>query len=256
LSTIGCADLPDAAAMLRDVRAHQQDLEAVRENYTFHRIRRTDDVDARGRVTKKETLEREIFFVNGRTIGRMVKKNGVALDAQGQKAEEARVKKAIEAALKGPSRSQAAGRTTLISDILAVSKISNPRRISLNGRSTLAYDFMGDPTARAKTMEQNAVKKISGTIWFDEADRQVAQLEIKLDDNFKIGGGLLASVRKGTTVKLNQGPVGEGLWMQTSNEEHIDVRILVKGTRQNIHVEDFDFKRFDVGTVQRMEAPR
>jgi hypothetical protein len=208
LSTIVSADIPDAPAMLRDVRAHQQELE------------------------------------------------GVALDAQGQKAEETRVKKVVEAALKGPFKTQAAGRTTLVSDILAVSKISNPRRISLNGRNTLAYDFMGDPAARAKTMEQNAIKKISGTIWFDEADRQVAQLEITLDANFKIGGGLLANVRKGTTVKLNQGRVGEGLWMQTSNEQHIDVRILVKGTRQNIHVEDFDFKKFDVGTVQHLNAPR
>jgi hypothetical protein len=252
------ADIPDAAAMLRDVRAHQAALDAIRENYTFHRIRRTDDVDASGKVKSSNAIEREIFFVHGFPVGRTLKRNGVALSAQEAKSEDDNVRKAVAKALKSPDGGgPAAGRTALVSDILAVTTISNPRRVSLNGRSALAYDFKGDPKAHAQSMQQNAAKKLSGTIWFDEADRQVAQLEIELDANFKVGGGLLADVRKGTTLRVNQSPVGEGLWMQTSNEQHLDLRIvLVKGYRQNIHVQDFDFKKFDVGAVQRVEAPR
>lgn len=252
------ADMPDAAAMLRDVRAHQAALDAIRENYTFHRIRRTDEVDANGKVKSSNTIEREIFFANGFPIGRTVKRNGVPLSAREEKAENDNVRQAVAKALKTPGGGgPAAGRGALVSDILAVTKMSNPRRVSLNGRNTLAYDFKGDPKAHAKTMQQNAAKKLSGTIWLDEADRQVAQLEIQLDDNFKVGAGLLADVRKGTTLKVSQSPVGEGLWMQTSNEQHIDVRIvLVKGYRQNIHVQDFDFKKFDVGTVQKLEGPQ
>jgi outer membrane lipoprotein-sorting protein len=252
------ADIPDAAAMLRDVRAHQAALDAIRENYTFHRIRRTDDVDANGKVKSSNSVEREIFFVHGFPVGRTLKRNGVALSAQEEKSEDDNVRKAVAKALKTPGGGgPAAGRTALVSDILAVTTISNPRRVSLNGRSALAYDFRGDPKAHAHTMQQNAAKKLFGTIWFDEADRQVAQLEVQLDDNFKVGGGLLADVRKGTTLRVNQSPVGEGLWMQTSNEQHLDLRIvLVKGYRQNVHVQDFDFKKFDVGAVQKVEAPR
>ena len=246
--------------MLREVRAHQQEMDAIRENYTFHRIRRTDEVDANGTVKNTTTLEREIFFVNGREIGRTVRKNGVALSAQEAKSEDSNVRKLVQNALREIAKTgPGPNRNPLIGDILAVSKISNPRRLILNGRSTLAYDFKGDPNAHVQDPHdtlQNAAKKMAGTIWFDETDRQVARLEVTLDDNFKIGGGLLGNVRKGTTLRVEQSPVGQGLWMQTSNEQHLDIRIVVKGLRQNIHVQDSDFKRFDVGTIEKVGTPK
>jgi hypothetical protein len=260
LSATACAaggDIPDAATMLREVSTHQRELDAIRDNYTFHRLRRTEEVDASGRVTKTETVELEIFSVNGRPIRRILKRNGVPLSEHEQKAQDANVRKAVEAAIKQPPASgPSPARATLVSDILAMSKISNPRRLDLNGRSTLTYEFKGDPGARAKTMEQNAARKLSGTIWFDEKDRQVAQLEIQLNENFKVGGGLLASVQKGAALKLSQSPVGDGLWMQTSNEEHLNARFLMmKGVHQNIRVEDSDFRKFDVATAQKIGAP-
>jgi hypothetical protein len=171
--------------------------------------------------------------VNGRQIRWLVKRDGAELAAQEAKTEQTRVAKLVEMAMKQSLKPrQQAGQATLIGDILAVAKISNPRWISLNGRTTLAYDFAGDPKARVpdpRDTFQNAAKKTEGTIWFDEADRQVARLEVRLDDNFKIGGGLLASVRKGTILKLEQSPVGEGLWMQTANEQYLDARICRDG---------------------------
>jgi len=60
--------MPDLPTLLKDVQAHQRQLDEIRENYTYHRIRQVDDLDKNGAVTKTETIEREIFFVNGRQI--------------------------------------------------------------------------------------------------------------------------------------------------------------------------------------------
>jgi hypothetical protein len=104
---------------------------------------------------------------------------------------------------------------------------------------------------------QNAGKKLTGKIWIDESDRQVARLEFEVGENFHIGGGLLANIQKGSAFTLEQSPVGQGLWLETSNEQHVAARLLlVKSFRENVHVKDFDFKRFDVGTVQQIGAPR
>lgn len=228
-------------------------MDELRENYTFHRMRTTDDLNKKGAVTKTETMEREIFFVNGRRVGRLVKKNGIALSAQEQKAEQSRVDKEVASLLKQPAPKQRL--SSELSDLLAVAKISNPRRISRNARATLAFDFAGDPKAHAHGMDQNIAKKIAGTIWIDEADRQVARLEVRFDENFHLGGGILASIQQGTTFEDEQSPVGQGLWLETASEEHVTARLLIKNFRQNVHVKDFDFKRFDVGVLEHIGPP-
>jgi hypothetical protein len=250
------APIPDLPALFKEIEANQNKMDEVRENFTFHRIRRTDDLDKNGAVIKTTTQEREIFFVNGHQIGRLVKRDGVALSAPEEKSEQARVKRLIETNMKiAPTARQRGGGTGLISQVLAVTKVSNPRRLSLNGRDTLAFDFAGDPNARAHDTGQSAAKKMAGTIWIDEADRQVARLEVRLDDNFHLAGGLLASIQKGTTMQVEQAPVGQGLWLQTTNESHVAARLVVKSFRQNLHVRDFDFRRFDVGVLQQISPP-
>jgi hypothetical protein len=246
--------IPDPIAFFNEVKAHQGEMDAIRENYTFHRIRQTEEVDKKGSVTKTTTAEREIFFVNGYQVGRLIKRNGVELSPPEEKKEQARVKKVVEMRMKS-APGHRVGRIGPISEILAVSKISNPRRVSLNGRDTIAFDFTGDPQAHAHNMEQNATKKMGGAIWFDEADRQVARMEEHLDDNFRIGGGLLASVKKGTNLTLEQSPVGQGLWMQTASEEYIAARLVVKGFRLKVHIKDFDFRKFNVETLQQIGPP-
>ncbi len=79
-ATVGAQQqIPNVADLLKDVRAHQQKLDDIRENYTFHQIVTTDELDPNGAVKKNTSQEREIFFVYGYRIGRLVKRNGVPL---------------------------------------------------------------------------------------------------------------------------------------------------------------------------------
>jgi hypothetical protein len=144
----------------------------------------------------------------------------------------------------------------MISTILPMVTVSNPRRISFHGRSTLAFDFIGDPHAKAKDTNQNVAKKMAGTVWFDEADHQVARLEVHLYDNFRLGGGLLASVQKGSTIDVEQSPIGDGLWMQTSSEQRFAARIVVKSVRENVHIKNVDFKKFNVDALDKTLPPQ
>ena len=139
--------------------------------------------------------------------------------------------------------------------VLAVSEVSNPRRTEMKGRPTLVFDFKGDPKAEAHRMEEKAAKKIEGKVWVDEADRQVARLEVEFDHNFRIAGGLLASIQKGTVIKIEQSPIGEGLWMQTANDPHMNLRVIVKGMHENTRVKKFDFKRFNADATEVEKKP-
>ena len=254
-SVMFAQQMPDLPTLLKDVAAHQRQLDEIRENYTYHRIRQVDDLDKNGAVTKTEIIEREVFFVNGRQIGRVVKRNGVPISAAEEKAERERIQELAERFAKLPDAAGSGGRVGLIAEILKVVNVSNPRRVELNGRATLAFDFAGDRQAAAHGMEQNAEKKSAGTVWIDEADRQVARLEVRLDDNFHVGGGLLGSLQKGTRIDVEQSPIGDGLWMETANEQHVEARLVIKRYRQNVHIKDVDFKRFDVESLQKISPP-
>ncbi len=234
---------------MKEVQAHQQQMGKIRENYTFHRIRRVEELDGKGTLKKITLREHEVFFVNGHQIRRLVKRDGDALGEAEDTKEQERVRRlTMEFSKKAPSFGKGGG-VDLISTILAVSEVLNPRRTELNQRSTIVFDFKGNPKAEAHGLEANAAKKLAGTVWIDEVDRQVARFEIEFYEDFRIAGGLLASIQKGTIIKIDQSPIGEGLWMQTANEQHMNMRVITKRLHENSRIESFDFKRFNVDAM-------
>ena len=85
----------------------------------------------------------------------------------------------------------------------------------------------------------------------DEADRQVAHLEVSFNDNFHVAGGVLATVQKGSNFRVEQAPVGGGVWLPTGGEGSMQARIMVfKNLRQRFTERDYDFKHFSVEAQQ------
>ena len=252
------APMPDPATLVQEIEAHQRSLDELRENYTFHEITRTDELGANGSVKDSTTEERDVFFVNGHRIARLLKKNGRELTEGERKSEQERIQRLIEKDLKLPPGHayNRRGENVGLGQILPLMKISNPRRIPLNGRSTLAFDFVGDPHAKAHGLAENAARKIAGTVWIDESDREVARLEAHFDDNFRIGAGFVASIQKGTSLVFEQSRLSQALWMPSVSEIHLAAReLLVKGVRRNIHIRDSDFRRFDTEVQQKIAPP-
>ncbi len=250
--------MPDPSVLVKQIEAHQRQMDDLRENYTFREIMLTDDLDAAGHVKSTDSEEREVFFVNGYRITRLVKKGGKDLSEGERRSEQKRVNALVDKdvhAARGHAYNRR-GENVSIGEILALMRISNPRRIQFNGRSTLAYDFIGDPHAHAHGLAENAARKIAGTVWIDETDRDVARLEAHFDDTFRIGGGLVANIQKGTSLIFEQSRIGEELWLPAVSEIHLDAReLLVRGVKQNIHIKDSDFRRFDTEVLQHVSPP-
>jgi hypothetical protein len=104
-------------------------------------------------------------------------------------------------------------------------------------------------------MSEDVSKKLQGTVWIDEADRQVAHLEVSFNDNFHVGGGLVASVQKGSSFRFDQELVNGEVWLPTEGGGTIQARfLLVKGIHQRFIERDYDYKRFRVETQQGKDA--
>jgi hypothetical protein len=249
------APLPGIPQLLREVVEHQKQLDKVRENYTFSSFVTTQDIDANGRVTQTKTEELEEFFVNAHPIGRTVKKNGQPLDEHAQKKETERVTKLVEKAEKTPRDQPLEGQSISVSRVLEIMDVRNPRRETFRGRPTIVFDFVGRRDAKTHGLAEDASKKLQGTVWIDEADRQVAHLEVRFNDNFRVAGGLLGTIEKGSNIRFDQAKENGEIWLPTGGEGSLQARILlVKGIRQHVTERDYDYKRFRVDTQQPKDA--
>jgi hypothetical protein len=237
---------------MQEVVEHQKQLEKVRENYTYSAQEITQDLDSGGAITKTETNESECFFVHGHIICRQVKKEGKPLDEHEEKKETERVEKLVEKAEKTPPEQALEGQGVSISRVIAIMDVSNPRRVQYRGRTTIVFDFVGRKDAKTSGMAEDMSKKIKGSIWIDEADRQIAHMEASFTDNFKIGGGLVLNVQKGSSFYFDQAPVNGELWLPTGAEGNVKLRLLLfKGERQHFTQKVSNYQRFKVETEQQ-----
>lgn len=246
--SFGQADGPiDLNAVLRQVQQHQQQVEALRENYTYDCLETTQEIDSSGRVKKTETEQREIFFVHGHLIGEVVQRNGQPLSASDQEKEKERVAALVAKAETTPAGERLDGPSITVGRVLELMDLRNPRREIFRGRPTIVFDFVGRRDMKTHGIMEDASKKLEGTVWIDAADLQVAHLEVRVADNFRLAGGLLASVQKGSNFYFDQAPVHGGLWLPTGFEANMQARVLlVKNLRERRVQRDYDFRRFGV----------
>jgi hypothetical protein len=244
------AALPDAATLLHEVEAQQKQLDKVRENYTFRAVQTTRQLDSKGNTKKVETEEHEVFFVNGHQVEKLVRKDGKDLTPDQARKEQDRVNKEVLKISKPGYTDPDKGEIT-VSRLLQIVTFSKPRRVRLNGRDTIAFDFAGDEHAKAHGRDEDALKKVSGTIWIDEADHEVSRMNATLDENYHVGFGLLASVAKGSNVVFDQGLIRNEAWLPTAIALHLQARaFLVAGFRADIDVRFDQYRKFQTDAVQ------
>jgi hypothetical protein len=247
--------LPEIRQLMHEVQEHQKQLDKIRENYTYTSYQVVEDIDASGQVKKTQASEYNDFFVNGHVIERKVKENNKPLNAHDDQKETERVTKLVEKAEKTPRDHPLEGPTISVSRLLDIMDVRNERRELYRGDQTIVFDFVGRKDAKTHGMAEDASKKLKGTIWINEADRQVAHLEVSFDDNFRLVGGLVATVQKGSNFRFEQAKVNGEIWLPTGGEGTMQARVLLlKSLRQRFRERDYDYKRFTVDAQQQKDA--
>ena len=245
--------LPDVQQLMREVADHQKKVEKLRESYTYTALLTIDSIDSKGSVQRSETNESSNFFVNGYLISRSITDDSTLLNGERRKEEDKRVAKMIKKCEKLPHADpniEALG--IAVSRLLEIVDASNLRlNESFQGRPAILVDFVGRKNAKTRSPDEKIVKDLRGTIWIDEADREIAHLEVTFDEDFHVGWGMMGTIKKGSKLEVDQAPVTDGLWLPTSYDCSMQGKILAVG-HFIVHAseKDSDFKRFDLETLQ------
>ncbi len=282
--------LPDVPALLKEVGKNEDEIDRLLEKYTYTETITSREFDPKGQMKVKESETFELTFYKGARIRRLVAKNGKPLtpkeDADAQKDVEKRIreieKREAEKERKERETAQKASKNSgantdgdpngdspnsdsederkerpTIADVLRASKLLNPRRERFRSRDVIVFDFEPLPGYKPKKNYEKLFGKMAGALWIDPIDKQVARVEARLVETYKIGGGMLASLKEGANFTFEQERVNQEIWLPTRAEINLGVRVLLfKGLNINQTITYGDYKRFSVeAEKEKLKVP-
>jgi hypothetical protein len=261
--------LPDLKALFKEIDDNQKAIDKIKENYTGTRNEQETEYDKNGKVSKQERNEYTFFYLDGEEVSTLVKKDGKALSDSEQNKENEKTRKRIEEIQKRQGKKEAKeekardeGKEEKEDDpgievFLRACQFVNPRRERFRGQDVLVFDFEPNPEYKAKKMVEKVVQKLAGVVWVDEKAHDVARLEAYFLSDFRLAGGLVANLQKGTSFVFEQSFVNNEVWLPTYMEAHVGARVLlVKGFKVNAVTRYSDYKRFNVETLATIGKPK
>ncbi|MBE7157861.1 MAG: hypothetical protein INR62_05425 [Rhodospirillales bacterium] len=239
--------------LLRDTERNQKRMEALQRDYTYHVHTDVATLDKQGGLKRTESEDAESLTLNGVRVDKVTAKNGRPLSPEEQQKESERIDKAVAKAAERRSRALAKGESTdesgqtevTLSRILELGSFSKPRRVDYNGRPTLLLEYTGDPKAKTRNPFENAFRELTGTVWIDEADRVLVRGQGMFVRDFKLGGGLLVDLHKGTSFDFQAHRIADGIWLPGTVDANGTARVfLLVNFRGRMRQTASDYKRF------------
>jgi hypothetical protein len=245
--------LPDIPALMHSVEVNQRASEAIEKDYMYRSVQTHEETDGHGGVKKTETREYDVFWVNGVPVHRLTKKNGKDLSAEEQKKESEQIDKEVAKAKERRAKADEKGTETdpggrevvTVSRLLELGSFTNARRVQLNGRDTIAVDFAGDPKAKTRNRFEDVIRDMAGTAWVDEEDRMLVKAQGHFVNNFKVGGGMVVNIQKGTSFSMEQRKVNNEVWLPAMVEGKGAARaLLFFHFNGNLQAVESDYRKF------------
>jgi len=269
---------------LREVSRNQDAIDERVSEYTFKQKITEREINGRGEVKKETVRVYEVYPLPNRApVFRLISEGGVPLtqeraakeerrvteelvkaeqnrerDKQKREEEKQRLKQKREerARKKGTGADGAVGPSAEdedeelgISEFLRACEFVAPRRERFRDRDAVVFDFRPRAGFRPSNRNEEIISKLVGVVWIDPVDKQVMRLEARLSEGFKIGGGLLLSLRRGAAFRIEQTRMSDGVWLPLLAELNFSVKVLLfGGSDVNNLYEYSDYRRFNAET--------
>ncbi len=250
--------MPDIAALMHAVEAHQRADELRERDYIFTEAVTLDRTDKHGALSKRETSTAQIFWLRGVPVRKLLSKNGQPLSPDELTKEDERIDKEVRQAIERRAKNESKGEQTdprgheevTVARLLELGTFANPRRQVWNGRDTVVVDYLGDPHAKTRNRAEDVIRDLAGTVWIDQTDQEIVRTEGHFLRSFKIAGGLLASISEGTHFTFEQGKINNDVWLPEEITGSGDARfLLLFNFHGNLHVRYTDFRRFHASST-------
>ena len=269
----------DVVGLLKAVAQNQDAVEKRVTEYAFLQKETDRELNDKGELKKEKTRVYEVYpMANREPIMKLISENGVPLSGERAAKEEKRVMEEFTKAERDQDKLEAkaarrrqerikkrAGKAGSdedadpeISQFLRVCEFVSPRREFFGTREAVVFDFRPRPNFKPSNRTETLISKLVGVAWIDPVDKQVMRLEARLAESFKMGGGLVLSLRPGAGLVMEQTRMEEGVWLPRLAQVNLSAKVfLFKGIDLNKTIEWSDYRHFQ-GDVNeyKLDAPK
>jgi hypothetical protein len=269
----------DVLGLLRAVAQNQDAVEKRVTEYAYLQKDIDRELNDKGELKKEKTRVYEVFpIANREPIMKLISENGVTITGERAAKESKRVTEAFEKAEREREKieervnrrraerlKKRAGQADAeeeadpeISQFLRVCDFVSPRRELFGGREAVVFDFRPRAGFKPSNRSETLISKLVGVAWIDPIDKQVMRLEARLSEGFKMGGGLVLSLRPGAGLVMEQTRMAEGVWLPRLAQVNLSAKVfLFRGIDVNKTIEWSDYRHFQ-GDVNdyKLESPK
>jgi hypothetical protein len=248
LLVTGQATLRAASSLTADevvqkaVARGQQDQQGSVPDFTYSKQTVTDELDGAGKVKEHREKVYEISYRDGLSHATLLQVNGhlpSEADLKQQSDNEGSVRQ-----ITGEKRAKGDNRENfLTAELAARFDFQLISETNLHGRATYQISFEPkNPQLPVHRMVDRLLNQISGTLWIDAEEFEVARAEISLRSEVNLLGGIIGSLKK-LDYTLERTRVADGVWFSTLSNGDFQGRKLLDPTHIKTKSQSVHFRR-------------
>lgn len=240
------ADLPGASNLIARVveRAQLVARETQTNHYTYEKRSTTSELDEKGTVTKSTEKLYRVVLIGGLTFPRLIKIQGRELTAKELEKENQRETAFRQRVTRVDLKKKAKRKEGLATrELVDRFEFKIARRELVEGRQTLVVGFTPRSGVPDDSIEDKVYQKVTGTVWVDELEAEIARLEARVNGPIPLGWfGAVGSLNKfQATVERIRLP--DGVWVNRRSTFTVMARKLFSALRTRTTEESSGFRR-------------
>lgn len=233
------AEKPSIEALLKEVVLQQLQNIDARYHSRYREEDITEELSSEGNPTKFDTQLMEWTHTDFDSYVKYLAINGAhyspAVLAEQQSKIDQQMKE-VESKSEGQRRALRAKRIEerqqekdFIRSLPAAFLFEYAREQTINQHPSWVFTFTPRPGFHPPSRETSFLKTLSGKLWITQEEHQLIRLRGTLQEDVKFGGGLFGSVKKGSTITLEQMRTPGGTWVPAFTEMEFRAKVFVKG---------------------------
>jgi hypothetical protein len=234
------------------VERGQQDQQGAVPDFVYRKLTVTEELDNAGKVKERREKVYEISYRDGLSHATLLQVNGhlpSEADLKKQSENEMNIRQITGETkpAKGDNREN-----FLTPELVAHFDFKLLGETNLNGRMTYRISFQPKtPLPPARRVMDRLLNQISGTLWIDEKEFEVARAEVALRSEVNLLGGIIGSLKK-LSFTLERTRVADGVWFSTLSSGDFQGRKLLDPTHIKTKSQSLHFRRLTLNSSAKL----
>jgi hypothetical protein len=209
--------------------------------YTYTKLTVMEELDSAGKVKEHKEKVYQVNFREGATYAKLVEVNGHAPGQADLKKQAENESNASQ--MTGSKSKKGENRENFLTpEIVERFDFRLVRQTNFNGRATYQVAFQPKhPAPASHHMVDRLLDRISGMVWIDAEEFEIARAELQLGSEVNLLGGVVGSLKK-LVYTMTCTRIDDGLWFRTSSFGDFEGRKLVDAMRIKTSSQAINFR--------------